>query len=136
MHLKRVPRVLTAWIALCVILFGVVAPALTHALPSGGKGAPRTIEVCTRAGMKHVAIDDAGDQHRKQLPGKQHSPADHAKHCAFCGTHGSTPVLPTARLSPVAQQASPVRAPIPASRALRLHFGWAHSQPRAPPVLS
>ncbi|WP_041656060.1 DUF2946 domain-containing protein [Azoarcus sp. KH32C] len=136
MHFKRTPRVVTAWIALCVILFGLVAPALTHTLSSAGNRPQRLVEVCTRAGMKHIAVDDVGEPRGKSAPVSHHSPTDHAKHCAFCATHGSTPALPTARQSPLALRSIVARAPTPPSRALRLHFQWAHSQPRAPPVLS
>jgi DUF2946 family protein len=127
MHFKRPTRSLTAWIAMFAILLGALAPALSHALSHAGSG-KRTVQVCTVAGMKMVAIDDKRDHGKaggaKLLPGE---------HCAFCATHGGAPTLPSAPLHPFGARDSADHFPALFFSAPRPLFVWAASQPRAPP---
>lgn len=124
MHFTRRSRSLTAWIATLAILLGALAPALSHARAQGGSGT-HLLQLCTVAGMKMVAVDEApkeGDP--KLFP---------AERCPFCSAHPD-PALPPVGPAPefVLERVSERFLPLP-SRSPRPRFGWAAAPPRAPP---
>lgn len=131
MYFTHTTRKLTAWIALCAIVLGAVAPALSHALSRFGDGDKRWVEVCTVAGTKLVAVDDSGEK------GKA-GDADvfPAERCPFCSTHGGAPALPATQIMPFSLNGTIEEVPSLYLHAPRPLFIWAASQPRAPPVLS
>src|SRR4051794_18967951 len=80
-------RVLTAWIAALAILFGALAPSISHAL-SAGRGEAVLSAICSASGirMSPVFADDAG---RKPVKDGQHP----MEHCPYCATHGANAAL-------------------------------------------
>ena len=126
MPLTRAARRISSWIAILAILLGALAPAISHALASPGKG---WVEVCTAQGTIWVAGDEAGDN-------KSSKTTDEAKHCAYCSFHahalGILPSAATALPVPALSEAVP-RAFLSAPRTLH---AWANAQPRAPPIHS
>lgn len=118
---RRFRHALTSWIASLAILFGMLAPALSQALPA----APDTIvfPVCSAAG--HAGDLDTGAD----------SAATSFKHCPFCtdGHHvpGLLPQAPAALLA--------VGGPVVPSlfyRAPEPLFHWAATKSRGPPIVS
>ena len=114
---------LTSWIACLAILFGTLAPTLSHAIPKG----PNTADfpICSAAGHKMVDGKTIGID-----PG-----FDSFRHCPFCtdGHHApgllpSTPALLVAVGGPILP-ALFYKAPEPL-------FPWAATRSRAPPFLS
>ena len=120
---RPIRHVLTSWIACLALLFGTLAPALSHAFVS----APQVLDfpVCRAPG--HAAPDatpaDAG-------PG-----ATSFKHCPFCTDgHHAPGLLPQASAALVA-----VGGPVPPSlfyKAPEPLFHWAAPGSRGPPGVS
>lgn len=117
------------WIVVATMLFGALAPTLSHALPGDPSSDSLLTAVCTSTGLKFVKVD-AGDDGSSGHPAVA-EPAD----CPFC-LLAHLAALPTGAQGfvPSAQPSSvPVARPAPAplaSRPIR------SAQPRAPPVLS
>ena len=116
-------HVLTSWIACLAILFGTLAPALSHAFPVGS----HTIEfpICSAAGHTTVQLNTIDIE-----PGVAPS-----QHCPFCtdGHHApgllpQTPALLVAVGGPVRPSVF-YQAPEPL-------FHWAATRSRAPPAVS
>ena len=125
MNLRR--HVLTAWIALLALLFGVLAPGVSHALMGAAPQPAQSLDfpICS-AGHAVSAPDFPGGV----------DPVDHPfKHCPYCADHHHAPGLPpsvSGGLLAVAAASHPplfYRAPAPL-------FHWAAPQSRAPPRLS
>ncbi len=118
-------RVLHVWIAMLAVLFGALAPAVSHALASTGATSMQ-MEICTMDGMKSVAVD-SGSQ-----PGE---PVGHLmKHCCSCSPLADPwSLLPAAHLHPAMAPAADRHPPLfyQAPRAL---FPWTAAKPRAPPA--
>jgi hypothetical protein len=130
MGMKKITRLFAAWIACIAILFGAMAPSISHAM-SAGPGTTWT-EICSISGTKFVkatsATDDVSDHTQPDF--------GHAEHCPFCGTHaGSFALLPTAGFSiPLieSQKTHPFlffQSPHPLAI-------WTAAQSRAPPSFS
>jgi len=116
------------WIVVVAMLFGALAPALGHALPSDPSSGPRLTAVCTSTGVKFVKVDASEDA----SPERQAiaSSAD----CPFCLiAHFAAPPGPGSQLS--LPPAGSAVAPLPPALADRGAAGVHHpAQPRAPPV--
>lgn len=120
-------RRLVCWIAVCAILFGALAPTLTHTLARLAHRNDAETLVCTATGLITVA-DAAPDRHD---PGK----GARTEHCPYCNIHAASFGLPppTGLAFVVLGGRDPVlperfyRAPAPL-------FAWAAAQPRAPPA--
>ncbi len=110
------------------ILLGALAPTLSHALSQPGNG-KRTVQVCTVAGMKMVAVDDAAG-HGKSGDASLFP----AERCPFCATHANLPALPSSPLPPFALSGGSAPFPSLFFYAPRPLFVWAAAQPRAPPL--
>jgi hypothetical protein len=76
MHRLAKTKVLHAWFALVAFLFGVLAPAISHAV-GPTRAHAQVAEICTSSGIELIAPASADE-------GKlQHG----LKHCDFCTTH-------------------------------------------------
>lgn len=124
MHFKRPLRSLTAWIALCAILLGALAPTLSHAFSLGGDG-KRLVPVCTVAGMKMVAVDDSSEN-----GGPDIFPVER---CPFCSIQLDTALPPPAPEVVIVLKRVLERFPPLHYRSPRPLFAWAVAHPRAPP---
>jgi hypothetical protein len=114
----------SAWIAMLAILFGALAPTLSHAfVPAGGRVVD--FPICSAAG--HTAD--------VKLPGIPEPAADPFKHCPYCidqhHVPGLLPQAPAAFVAIGGQILPPLfyTAPTPL-------FHWAAPQSRAPPRVS
>jgi hypothetical protein len=116
---------LTSWIACLAILFGALAPTLSHAL-NRSAAQPINFPICSAAGH---AVPDSTPAGSIDLG------ADPFKHCPFCADQHHAPgLLPQApaTLAAVSGTSFPslfYTAPAPL-------FHWAAPQSRAPPVAS
>lgn len=84
-------RLVIAWVAMLSVLFGALAPAISHAMAAPAlASAVEEIQVCTMEGMKTIVLTAPST-------GKPSAPAsDHmSKHCACCTAH-SVSLLPPA----------------------------------------
>lgn len=126
--MRRFRTSLSRWFAIFVVAIHALAPSITLAKLST-QGVLLT-EICTAAGMKLVAADDAGEQgsssHAKFLNG----------HCPVCQAFGSVPVAPAPAASIIAvQSVSAFHLPADADRRVA-SFVLHTAPPRGPPVLS
>lgn len=127
---KFVRQQVIAWLALLGLMFGTLAPTLSHAM---ARSHPAAIEmpVCSSAGMAPMVVD-LGKPGAPATDGALHM----FEHCPYCSQGGNLPallpaaqpVLPAPRLavghpSRFYQSATPL-------------FPWTASSPRAPPFLS
>ncbi|MFC5458235.1 DUF2946 domain-containing protein [Massilia niabensis] len=111
------------WIACLTILFGTLAPSLSHAVHTP----PEAVDfpVCHAAGHTATEVNATGVD----------LGVDPVKHCPFCSDgHHAPDLLPqtSARLAAVGGAVFPslfYRAPEPL-------FHWAATRSRAPPVVS
>lgn len=129
MVMKTITRRFAAWIACFAMLFGALAPSVSHAL-SAQRGSAWT-EVCSANGVKMVqTMEGQGDP--VQVDGE--NAAGHLDHCAFCATNpASATLLPgSARCIPV-QPGRDTYPPLffqsPSPLAV-----WTPAQSRAPPA--
>ena len=128
MGMKRVTRRFAAWIACFAMIFGALAPSISHAL-SVSRGEIWT-EICSAGRTKFV--DVSVDRGGVSEPTTQDS--IHLEHCPFCATHAGSFALPpnsgftttlieTQDIYPVLFFQSPQPLPI-----------WTVAQSRAPPI--
>lgn len=130
MHPLLTKRLAMAWIVMLSVLFGALAPAISHAMAGpASASAGEEVQVCTAQGMKTIVIAGTSS-------GKPSDPMpDHmSKHCACCPAHGAAfmppslafafPLLPRSSAHPFLFY----RAPAPL-------FAWTASSPRGPPSL-
>jgi hypothetical protein len=74
-----------AWLALCAVFFGAIAPSISHLLVSAnGK---TWVEICSVYGSKRMALD-LGSQKAPNVPSSM-------AHCPFCLLQNDLPVIPT-----------------------------------------
>ncbi|QOL49742.1 DUF2946 domain-containing protein [Massilia litorea] len=117
-------RALTAWIAVLAILFGALAPALSHAF---APAAAQSLEFPICSAVGHTA--------GVKLPGLPEPAADPSKHCPYCiDQHHAPGLLPQAPAAFVAIGGH-ILPPLFYSAPTPL-FHWAAPQSRAPPRLS
>lgn len=125
---RTLQRALTAWIAVLAILFGALAPTLSHALvPALMPAAAQSLEfpICSAAG--HTAS--------VKLPGLPEPAADPAKHCPYCVDQHHAPALLSQSMAALVAIGGHVLPPL-FYAAPAPFFHWAAPQSRAPPRLS
>jgi hypothetical protein len=130
MHQFLTKRLAIAWIAMLSVLFGALAPAISHAMAAPAyASSSEEVQVCTMEGMKVIVIAGTSS-------GKPDKPMpDHmSKHCVCCPAHGvSFMPSPLGFAFPVLSQTS-VR-PLLFYRAPTPLFAWTSPSPRGPPSL-
>jgi len=124
-------RALVSWIAFFVILFGSLAPSISHALKVKSTQAASWAEICSADGMRFIHLDG-------QLPDSS-APSEHGLHmedCPFCLNHAGTLGLPPSSkyAMPTADRSS--MQPSLFYQSPHPLFIWAAAQSRAPPFLS
>jgi hypothetical protein len=108
-----------AWVACLAILFGALAPSLTHAFAKAAVAG--SMEVCTSSGIKLIAQPADGGKHAG------------AKHCGYCAMHNVSPgLIPPSNALIVARGAFAL-APSLFYRAAHALFPWTVAASRAPP---
>jgi hypothetical protein len=122
-------KTLPAWIALLAFLFGVLAPAVSHALgPSPGQ--PKFTEICTSKGVKFVADTAA---HHQGHPAST-SPLAGSGHCDYCSTAApSLAFLPQSDVV-IAHLPGPDSFPTLFYQSPKPLFAWTLAKSRAPPA--
>ena len=118
---------LVAMIALLGVLFGALAPAMSHAIVPAASGIGE-VQICTMAGMKTIVIDGA------DATGK-HPPDPHrlSKHCPYCALHGGAALPPGAPAGAFFPVVRAMAAPAPHAQPPASSFSWNAAPPRAPP---
>lgn len=121
---------LFVWLALLGVLFGTLAPTISHAMASHH---PEMIEmqICSAAGTMTMLVD-VGERDAPAL-----DPAMHMfDHCPYCSQNGHLPgLLPSTQIvlpAPTLSTGYPDRFYQSATPL----FPWTAASPRAPPVLS
>lgn len=132
MVFKRLHLRWTAWIALCAILLGALAPTVSHGVRAWSHSPITWVEVCSSTGNKLIAMttSDQADP-RGGLPSGEHA----GEHCPFCLVHAhDAAMLPAA--PPVVALTTQLTDELPFLflHAPRSLFAWAPSQARAPPT--
>jgi hypothetical protein len=114
----------------CIMLFGALAPGISHALARMQGQTPVLMEVCTSQGMRVIVIAPAA------LPAQEQAPAVvHLEHCKFCasGVVGAPP--PFEPILPVLSNAVTRAEPERFLSAPRTPHIWRTGPARAPPSL-
>ncbi len=118
---------LACWVACLAILWGGLAPALSHLVqpdvPAGWA------EVCSVTGAKRVRLED-GAASDPAAPADSRLHAD--IHCPYCALHVDALGLPPAAPASPALLAPGLPRPEPVQLAPRTPRAWASAQPRAP----
>ena len=139
MYFRRCTQRFITSLALVVVTFAALTPALANAFGINNMGPMAWIELCSGQGTKRVAVDSAGDPIvSSSVDGAESSQraAHAAEHCPFCHIELSATTLPPA-LAPVVPQAL-LHDEFPALfyAAARPRFAWAAARSRAPPTQS
>lgn len=77
-----------AWLALCAMVFGSLAPSISKLLAAAQGEGTAWVEICSAQGIKRIALDASGTK----------SPDGHADrdaHCGYCLLLQHCPVLHT-----------------------------------------
>lgn len=120
-------RVLHVWIALLAILFGALAPAVSHALAVADHHADK-VELCTATGVQLVEVP-AADAGKKPLP-----PMHDMGHCTCCTSHHTVHALPASSAAAIALTGGrTIYPPLFYAAPRRLH-AWSAAAPRGPPL--
>lgn len=130
MHFHFKQRLAGAWLAMLSILFGALAPTVSHAM-AAAQPLTEEVQVCTMAGMVTVVLSKAQSE-KSPVPTQDHM----FKHCAYCLVHGGAmpappvaafvlPVIPQSKLYPSLFYRS--AAPL---------FAWTVALSRAPPSIA
>jgi len=129
-------RVVHVWIAMLAVLFGALAPAVSHALaaahPQSGE-----ILICTMDGVKPMLVDAGGALVPPQdmSDNTPDSMADHMfKHCGYCLAQAGSPALLPPHGFVIAAAMPANRYPPLFYRSTRALFPWTAANPRAPPA--
>lgn len=130
MHILFKQRLAVAWFAMLSVLFGALAPTVSHAMPAA-QALTEEVQVCTMAGMVTVVLSQAPSE-KSSVPAQDHM----FKHCAYCSAHGgATPAPPVAAfVLPVIPQ-SKLYPPLFYRSATPL-FAWTVALSRAPPSIA
>ena len=118
-------QLLRAWIALVAFVFGLLAPALSHALTPPRLPAQAT-EICTAAGMVMLATADS--------PGQDGSAMGDMTHCDMCCSHAAPLLLPAPPALPPLVIAGRNAYPPLFYQSPSPQFAWTPVQSRAPPA--
>ncbi|MBA4110278.1 MAG: DUF2946 domain-containing protein [Leptothrix sp. (in: Bacteria)] len=132
MVFSRLHRRWTAWIALCAILLGALAPTVSHGVRAWSHAPITWVEVCSSTGNKLIAMTKSDRADAKgSLPSGEHA----GEHCPFCLVQGHDAALLPAP-PPVVAMATPLADGLPFLflHAPRSLFAWAPPQARAPPT--
>lgn len=127
---KLVKQQAVVWLALLGVLFGTLAPTLSHAM-APGQPATFEMQICSGAGMTTVTIQlGASDA------APAHDGANHVfEHCPYCGQNANMPFLPPAALAAIPAPVLAAGYPARFYQSATPLFPWTASSPRAPPVL-
>ena len=138
MNLRRTTQRWIALLAVVVVSFSALAPALANAFAINNMGPAMWIELCSVQGKKRIAVDSAG------VPLAGIAGSDDAsqgvahlvEHCPFCHIEHAPAALPAA--SPIAVSHDTRQRALPARfyAAARPRFAWAAVRSRAPPTPS
>lgn len=124
-------RILWSWIALLGVLFGALAPTVSHALAAATARSDNEVQVCTMEGMKTIVLDPA--------PAGKFDPRtfDHfLEHCPYCALHGGPAAPPPPTRFVFALLDLPASHPPLFYRSATTLFSWSPARPRGPPVLA
>ncbi|MGJ9417666.1 DUF2946 family protein [Massilia sp. CMS3.1] len=116
---------LATWIALLALLFGALAPTLSHAFVRAG-GPAIEFPICSAVGHTAADVKTAG------LPDLGPDPFQHCPYCA--DGHHAPGLLPKSPAVPVVV-GSPVH-PFLFYQSSEPSFHWAASKSRGPPLVS
>lgn len=121
-------QTLLLWIALLAVLFGTLAPTVSHALVAVSPA--ETVQICSVQGYKLIKLP--GTDTDQQPSSMQQS----MQHCAFCTLHGGdTALIPSLALTLTAIAGRAVH-PLLFYSAPHTLYAWSIAHPRAPPVLA
>ncbi|WP_076592697.1 DUF2946 domain-containing protein [Herminiimonas arsenitoxidans] len=123
--------VLVSWITLLVILFGSLAPSISHALNAKGKQATSWAEICSADGMRFIQTDNQ--------PSDSSAPGEHGLHmedCPYCLNHAGALGLPPSSEYVIPRAVSEFMLPSLFYQSPQPLFIWTTAQSRAPPFLS
>lgn len=128
MHRLRTTRTFYGWTVLLAFLFGLFAPALSHAMARAGdqSAPPWMSEICSASGTRHIMVQDAA----APLSG---SSVPDMSHCDLCCPqhHASTAPPPAGQLALHARERDPY--PPLFYHAPRPQHAWTPAQSRGPP---
>ncbi len=126
--MNRITRQFAAWVACLAILFGALAPAISHALTTARGEA--WAEVCGVDGPKLVKL--SADQGGLSAP--LTTKLAHTEHCPYCATHGGAPALPPGVRPLIAQVDARDAQPMLFLQSPHPLPIWSAAQSRAPPA--
>jgi hypothetical protein len=115
----------SVWIALFAILFGALAPTISHAF-AAGSGLPLDAPICTSEGSSLAPTAGAKPSQETMLDG--------FKHCAYCLTHAGSFALTPQSSTVFAVDAGRDLFPTLFYQAPGRLFPWTAAQSRAPPA--
>ena len=137
MHLRRTTQRWITSLALVVVTFAALAPALANAFGLNNMGPMAWIELCSGQGTKRIAVDSAGEPIVSVGASEPIERAAHAsEHCPFCHIELAATSLPPALAPVVPQDLSHDEFPALFYAASRPRFAWAAARSRAPPTRS
>jgi len=130
MHRLRTTRTFYGWIVLLAFLFGLFAPALSHAMArvSDQQATAWMSEICSASGARHVMIlDDGAAQSTPSVPDMSH--------CDLCCPQQHASLAPPPQADAALLHARE-RAPYPPLfyQAPRAQHTWTPAQSRGPPA--
>ena len=125
------------WLAVLVAVFAALAPTLSHALVLARSSGPAWAEVCTSAGSRWMALDNAASAApvSADFPDGQEPPPSRV-HCPFCLLLAD-PALPASPFSPhfVVAPNAPAKPGIRPVFLCFARFAF-RPPPRGPPAVS
>lgn len=129
MHRLRTTRTLYGWTVLVAFLFGLFAPALSHAMARASEGQipPWMSEICSASGARHaMVIVDGAPLSAPSVPDMTH--------CDLCCPQQHAASAPPPPAAPLALHARE-RDPYPPLfyHAPRQQHAWSPAQSRGPP---
>lgn len=118
-------QLIRAWIALAAFVFGLFAPALSHAFAKPPFPA-HVSEVCTAAGMVMMPLAAKADEVPNAMPDMAH--------CDLCCSHHAPVVLPAPPDLPALAVFGRDTYPPLFYQSPSPQFAWTPAQSRAPPA--
>ncbi|MBV7536843.1 DUF2946 domain-containing protein [Duganella sp. sic0402] len=122
-------RVLVAWIALLAVLFGALAPVVSHAMSASRGSPPQWLELCGVNGVKRVQLPASDTPHQPDL-------MQHMEKCPYCAAHASPQALTPPEAFSFAVVGGHDLYPSLFHHAPAPLFPWAAAKPRGPPATS